>query len=83
MSRALGAFGAPTELLPSADSRQTASVEAERTVEFQRERLRQERLEAERAAELDRQRADQERQRIDQERTEAERLELEQKCEEQ
>ena len=35
-----------------------ASVEAERTVEF-RERLRQERLEAERAAELDRQRADQ------------------------
>ena len=54
-----------------------ANVSAERTAEFQRERLRQERLEAERSAELDRQRADQERQRMDQERTEAERLELE------
>ena len=59
-----------------------ARVEAERTVESQRERLRQERLDAERAAELDRQRADQERQRMDQERTEAERLELERKSEE-
>ena len=58
-----------------------ASIEAERTVEFQRERLRQERLEAERAAELDH-RADQERQRMDQERIEAE-LVLERKCEEQ
>ena len=48
-----------------------ASIEAERTVELQRERSRQERLEAELAAELDRQRADQERQRMDQERIEA------------
>ena len=54
-----------------------ASIEAERTVELQRERSRQERLEAELAAELARQRADQERQRMDQERIEAERLVLE------
>ena len=57
-------------------------IEAERTVEFQRERLRQECLEVERAAELDRQRADQERLRMDQERIETERLVLERKCEE-
>ena len=60
-----------------------ASIEAERTVELQQERSRQERLEAELAAELARQRADQERQRMDQERIEAERLVLERKCEEQ
>ena len=49
-----------------------ASIEAERTVELQGERSLQERLDAELAAELDRQRADQERQRRDQERNEAE-----------
>ena len=54
-----------------------------RTVELQRERSRQERLKAELAAELARQRADQGRQRMDQERIEAERLVLERKCEEQ
>ena len=62
---------------------EAASIEAERTVELQRERSRQERLEAELAAELARQRADQERQRMDQERIEAERLVFERKCEEQ
>ena len=62
---------------------EAASIEAERTVEHQRERSRQERLEAELAAELARQRADQERQRMDQERIEAERLVFERKCEEQ
>ena len=59
-----------------------ASIEAERTVELQRERSRQER-EAELAAELARQRTDQDRQRMDQERIEAERLVFERKCEEQ
>ena len=58
-------------------------MEAERTVELQRERSRQERLKAELAAELDRQRADQERQRMDEVRIETERLVLEWKCEEQ
>ena len=60
-----------------------ASIEAERSVEFQREHLRQERLEAEQAADLGRQRANQKRQRMEQERIEAERLVLERKCEEQ
>ena len=53
------------------------SIEAERTVELQRERSRQERLEVELAAELAWQRGDQERQRMDQERIKAERLVLE------
>ena len=70
--------------VPLADgSRGATSIEAQRTVELQRERSRQERLEAELAAELARQRADQERQRMDQERIEAERMVLQQKCEEQ